>query len=273
MGRSQSKIIGAVSRRKFELSVSRRVASRLSTAMPRSGKSRTVGQRLQSLGNLLNISRKDQENTQLGSASIGSHSVAGSSSHNTKLADLLEKEQKRGNAFKRKLHNVQRKLVRSTRSQAQSRADALEAQKELSVTQAELNRTLDANERLKRDKNALRMCRDRVPEQLERAVDQSKQVSMKEKGVFTDRAREMVRELASCNVPIARVNDVVQAVSKGVGVEITDTIDKHSVSRIVLEGKLASDMQIVHEVHEARSMSHIDLNNNLPQLTIFRCHT
>ncbi|KZP10314.1 hypothetical protein FIBSPDRAFT_913879 [Athelia psychrophila] len=78
---------------------------------------------------------------------------------------------------------------------------------------------------------------------------------MKEKGIITDKAREMVRELAGCNVPIARVNDVVHAVSKGLGVNVADSIDKHSVSRIILEGKAASEIQLVHEIHESGNIT------------------
>ncbi|KAF7982029.1 hypothetical protein HWV62_30284 [Athelia sp. TMB] len=139
--------------------------------MPRVGKSRSAAQRLHSLGAVFNINTKNKENSGAYSNTSGSSSGLGSSFHNSKLANLLEQEKSRANKFKCKLHNVARKLTRSVKNETQSCADAVEARKELSAARAAVEHAQEANERLKRDKNALRMRRDRAPDQLERAVE------------------------------------------------------------------------------------------------------
>lgn len=112
-----------MSRRKFAIE---RVSSRcirVRTSMPRVGKSRSPAQRLQSLGALLKSGTNNKENSGACFVSSGSNSELGSSFHNSKLADLQEKEKSRTNFFKRKLHNVARKLTRSVETETQSRAE------------------------------------------------------------------------------------------------------------------------------------------------------
>jgi len=40
---------------------------------------------------------------------------------------------------------------------------------------------------------------------------------------------------------------------KGLGITVKDTVDEHSVSHILLEGQLASEIQLVSELHNAGS--------------------
>lgn len=77
---------------------------------------------------------------------------------------------------------------------------------------------------------------------------------MKEKGgIISEASREMLRELGQCSVPVRRINDVIQAVSRGIGVEVKDKVDSHSYTRIIREGGVAAEMQVPYEINLAKS--------------------
>ena len=54
-------------------------------------------------------------------------------------------------------------------------------------------------------------------------------------------------------MPVTWVNKVIRTVAKGFGITVKDTVDKHSVSHILLEGELALEIQLVSEMHNAGS--------------------
>jgi len=166
----------------------------------------------------------------------------------------LKCERVRALDFKRKLHNECRKWVRAEHSKAEFRAQAADALNTLAKTRDDLARNSAQIETLKREKHTLFMRDYRALEKKQRAVEKSQTVQLKEKGIIAEASREMVRNLTShCNVPVARINSVIQTVSQGLGIAVTDSIDKHSVSRITLEGQVASEIQLVSEIHEAGS--------------------
>jgi hypothetical protein len=64
----------------------------------------------------------------------------------------------------------------------------------------------------------------------------------------------MTQELvAKCSMPVTWVNKVIMTIARGFGITVKDTVDKHSVSRILLEGELAPEIQLVSEMHNAGS--------------------
>lgn len=86
----------------------------------------------------------------------------------------------------------------------------------------------------------------RIPEKIEKAL--SKPHPLKENGFFTEDTRMMTRELVKLGVPMEQVSNTVEAVAKGVGVNVKGHISTRSVGRVTLEGGLTAQLQLVHEI-------------------------
>ena len=213
--------------------------------MPLRGKQRSELQKSSSLKGL-GIIQNNKENL----ASSQSLPVSGGSLFGH-LASVVETHVAK---LKRKLHNERRKLSHAESSKAALRTKASNAEMELMHTQQNLARVTAQNDSLKQKDHASFMCDCRAPAKRHKMEEISKAYFLKEKGIITDSSWEMTRELvAECSVPVTQVNKVIRTVAKGLGITVKDTVDKHSVSRILLEGELASEIQLVSELHNAGS--------------------
>lgn len=70
---------------------------------------------------------------------------------------------------------------------------------------------------------------------------------LKEKGVITESACHMIRELVILNVPVNNISSVILVVAEAMGMDVNGSLHKRSVGRIVLEGLVAAKIQIVDE--------------------------
>jgi hypothetical protein len=77
---------------------------------------------------------------------------------------------------------------------------------------------------------------------------------MKEKGIIKEACREMLRELQVLNVPVEKVNDVVHVVARGFGLKVKDKVSARAVGRIMWEGGIAAEIQLVHEIEQAKGL-------------------
>ncbi|KAF8592454.1 hypothetical protein K439DRAFT_1610258 [Ramaria rubella] len=128
-------------------------------------------------------------------------------------------------------------------------------------TKQELERWLDdARDEIKqlwKKNHSLGMWVAHVPAQKAVAVkhaltkSQAKISSVKEKGIIKDTFRDLVRELVADGVGVEHGDPIMKCVSQAVGVELKGDISTQSVSRIVLEGGVASKMQIVDHVQRS----------------------
>jgi len=74
---------------------------------------------------------------------------------------------------------------------------------------------------------------------------------LKNKGAISDEARDMVRGLvAGNNVPVSQVSGVIKTVTAALGAEVKGEISTRSVARIMLEGDLAANIQLVDEAQQ-----------------------
>ncbi|KAF9231631.1 hypothetical protein BU15DRAFT_68173 [Melanogaster broomeanus] len=117
------------------------------------------------------------------------------------------------------------------------------------------------------DRNqALTKRLSRVPVQTQRAIQKAISaatsraaplgLTLKQGGIITDEARDMVRELVAIHdVPVLSVNGVVEAVSCAAGLEVRGSLSVRSVGRIMLEGDVAATVQMVDEVTKAKGKS------------------
>jgi len=207
---------------------------------------RSRAQKAQSRTNISQMNSGDKENSKPFSGNFSDGNDA------SKAPSALGTERVRALDLKRLVHNTRRKLKRAEDSKANLRAQAKDALSEAENSREKLRRAEQLIESLKKTKNTLRMRVKRSSQKQEVAVEKSQSRSLKEKGVFKEIVREMTRDLTSlCRVPVARVDSVIHTVARGFGITVEDSIDKHSVSRITLEGQVAADMQLVQEIHNA----------------------
>jgi hypothetical protein len=136
--------------------------------------------------------------------------------------------------------------------------DLIAVQLALDKSRQEVSVLLTRNSTLVKQAKALSMRIRRAPTIQARAVEKVKAAShlfkLQQKGVITEASRELVTDLVSLhNVPVSRVLSVVRAVAATLGVQVDGDISERSVGRIVLEGGLISQAQIVHEIQSAAS--------------------
>ncbi|KAF8871626.1 hypothetical protein BD779DRAFT_1680239 [Infundibulicybe gibba] len=128
----------------------------------------------------------------------------------------------------------------------------------------EANRAWDMRDRLRREKNQLlhasRMKQARESGQRQRIATKALSHAgnewsvshLKHRGVVKDSCRAMIRNLAVCNVPESHINNVIHFVGRGLGVDVMDSVDARTVGRIIQEGGIASEIQLVHEIESSK---------------------
>ena len=62
----------------------------------------------------------------------------------------------------------------------------------------------------------------------------------------------MLRELQVLSVPVDKVNAVVHTVAKGFGLRVKDDVSARAARRIMCEGGVAAQIQLVHEAENAK---------------------
>ncbi|KAJ7648668.1 hypothetical protein DFH06DRAFT_1095461 [Mycena polygramma] len=138
--------------------------------------------------------------------------------------------------------------------------DLLALQLAFNKSREEVGVLLTRNSSLVKRAKALAIRIRRAPTIQARAVEKVKAASqlhkLQQKGVITEASRELVTDLVSLhNVPVSRVLSVIQAVAATFGVAVDGDISERSVGRIVLEGGLISQAQIVHEIQSAADVT------------------
>lgn len=157
--------------------------------------------------------------------------------------------------MQRLLHNTCHKLTWAKGTTNDSHTKAKDTLFDAKCLRADLERSERLVESLKKDKNTLCMRDNCASQKRDAAVNSTRSFSLKEKGVFTEPVQEMAHDLTSiCQVPVARVNSVIHAVAKEFGIRVNGSMDKHSAARITLKGQVASDIQLIQEIHNAGGM-------------------
>ncbi|TFK82844.1 hypothetical protein K466DRAFT_499535, partial [Polyporus arcularius HHB13444] len=78
---------------------------------------------------------------------------------------------------------------------------------------------------------------------------------LKQKGIYTNHARALARVLIRCGCSQRKVGEVVQLVGKALGITVLGRMSAHTVRRVVLEGGIASDLQMGFELSEAKAFT------------------
>jgi hypothetical protein len=125
------------------------------------------------------------------------------------------------------------------------------------VTHSELKAALAES---KRKNIALKKCCDRGIDATAKAVKRAKQNSDKEnrtfrllsKGTYKPQARELARMLVAAGCSKEYVGSVIQMICKKAGVTVQGKMSRRTVSRAILEGGIAAEIQLGHELTQAK---------------------
>ncbi|KAJ8489944.1 hypothetical protein ONZ51_g2649 [Trametes cubensis] len=110
-------------------------------------------------------------------------------------------------------------------------------------------------------KNQVRRAHQRVSESADRTSttaptdSSSPTMVLKHKGVIPDTTRNLIHDLVSLGLKVHQVRAVIEAVAGSAGVSVEGSISDRSVERIVLEGLVASELQVAVEGRDAEGIT------------------
>lgn len=185
----------------------------------------------------------------------------------------------------RKLYNLERKFNRHEERkmaaegkarEAEGKAETLkvaltesekkgaEALRTVEELEGELEQASKKIDTLERNKNALRMQATRAPAKQARAVNAAVEktvlqehsvncvIHLKEKGVIPDNVRAMVRDLVSGGISAQQLPQAIHTFAAHNNMSVEGSIDKRSVGRIMLEGGIASRIQVAEMMSQTK---------------------
>ncbi|KIJ30576.1 hypothetical protein M422DRAFT_267823 [Sphaerobolus stellatus SS14] len=170
-------------------------------------------------------------------------------------------ERKFRNERKRSLHAQKAVLgaqtafieVEASREQTLARLNSTEQMVE--ILDKQLDRTQEANTKLRKNNHALTMRVSRAHEQQGRAVakvrDKTHTLKLKEKGVVKDGIRDMTLKLDHLGVTTEKIGSVINCVAEGAGLQVDGSISGRTVRRVIKEGGVAAQLQIAEVMKEA----------------------
>ena len=125
------------------------------------------------------------------------------------------------------------------------------------VTRSELKAELVDSKQ--KNRTLQKRC-DRIPDVTANAVKRAKHNSDKEnqtyrllhKGTYKPQARELARRLVTAGCSKEYVGSVIQMICKKAGVTVQGKMSRRTVSRAILEGGIAAQIQLGHELTQAK---------------------
>jgi len=121
-----------------------------------------------------------------------------------------------------------------------------------------LARTQERNLVLQQRVDKLCMRSARAAKSTSKAIDKAvskakisaRTYQLKHKGTVVNDARSLSRDLVQLGVPVTKVNNAIHRVSRTVGITVLGDISNRTVRRTVLEGGVASEIQIADELRQ-----------------------
>jgi len=116
-------------------------------------------------------------------------------------------------------------------------------------------------------RNLQKRC-NRIPEIKAKAAKKARIHANKEnrthklhhKGVYSPQARDLARTLVAAGCSQQYVGNVIHAVCKNAGVAVQGSMSRRTVSRAILEGGIAAQIQVGHELAQAEGKRLIKSN-------------
>jgi hypothetical protein len=202
-----------------------------------------------------------------------------------KVKAQLQAEQDYRDDLTRELRVERRKVLRVKTAKDRAETSAADAQNSVEVLEEKIAQLTLQNEQLEMTMSALldrwskekqiaketmqelrkkvKALQDkcqRAPDIFKRALQQSKsegqRFSLVEKGVYTEEARELCRILVNAGCSQEFVGDVIEEVLHAAGISVVgSTMSSRTVRRAVLEGGVMADIQMGHEIANAKGLT------------------
>jgi chromosome segregation ATPase len=165
-------------------------------------------------------------------------------------------ERKKVGRITQSLQAVKQKLCNLTTTRDTTKDLLHKTQGQLEATQATVSQLENHSEMLKKKNDSLRVrvfrTSKRTEKSVQRAVEKERQkrntFSVQEKGVITDTSRAIMRDLVALGVKAKTVNATVDCIAGHLGTTIDGKFTSRSTRRAVIEGGVASNMQIGEEM-------------------------
>ena len=123
-------------------------------------------------------------------------------------------------------------------------------------TLKQLDHLVERNGVLQWANNALLKQKKRAPActalAMAKTTKKAKTVSLFSKGMISEPCREMIHELVKHSVPEEWVNNDIYACCDAFNIQVLKGITPRSVGRIVQEGGVAAEIQLGHEILNAK---------------------
>jgi hypothetical protein len=217
----------------------------------------------------------------------------------TPLTDALQEAQAQVNHYRKALYNATRRATRAIKAKelsqkkyrdlegrvrnekreaekllAAARAEAALSARGLSIARSSIKR-LELKALLLRKQ--IRECRQyashlqarlqRVPRARERAIqnalEKARTIHLRRDGVYTEDARDLMRTLRSCGCSAVVVGIIIRDIARTFGLEMHDIPSARTVERVVLEGGLAAQAQLIHEVKNGEGIGYTNHTEKL----------
>ncbi|KAJ3819465.1 hypothetical protein F5880DRAFT_1616443 [Lentinula raphanica] len=140
-----------------------------------------------------------------------------------------------------------------------ARAQIHQLDQELHHEQEKLRTEKIRAQNLARLRDNSRQCIARIPKRLEdvagKAVEALTHQSMKNKNVVTPEMRLCIMDLVSDGAPADKVNSMIHAVGKALGIDLVDDISDRTTRRVVRSAGIASRLQVVEAIQNSPSAS------------------
>jgi chromosome segregation ATPase len=168
----------------------------------------------------------------------------------------FQNERKKVGRVVRKLQAVHQKLRDMTAAQDTTEDLCQKAQLQLDKSESEVARLQHDKEALMKRNGSLRVRVSRSSRQKEKAITRAVEKEQKkksafhvqEKGVVTEASRAMMRDLVALGVKATTVNAAVGCVAGHLGTTVEGKFTSRSTRRAVIEGGIASNLQIAEEM-------------------------
>lgn len=201
-------------------------------------------------------------------------------------ADALEK---RANHYQNLYYNANRKAIRAGKLRKEAWNELATLKREHKASEAEALKTISCmrkqSERtdtqlkheigyleeranrltgiircIRRENCRLKLDARYVPERIQRsvakAVAKMRRIQLRDKGIYTPKARALMLELRKLGVPAAAIKGTFRAFAASWDVEIDCAPDAHTVKRVEGEGYIAGRIQMIEEMLAAKGTPH-----------------
>ena len=156
------------------------------------------------------------------------------------------------------LNMLDRKEVEKTKLQLESAKDLGLYQTELNLARQKFDIAQGKLRDEKKNVTALKKSNKQLIEQHNKSLlaqSKAKYHHLMHKGVYAESTRQLVRFLVKAGCTRDKIASVIHEVLKIANVQAVGKISQRSVSRMIIEGFFASQMQLGHEMQKANSLT------------------